>query len=39
MSVNVRFANEKANPTEKNLLMVQLTNNCCKFKMRKGTNK
>ncbi len=37
VNVNVRFADEKANPTVKNLLTVQLTNNSCGFRMRKGT--
>ncbi len=39
LKVNVRFAGEKVNPTEKNLFIVQLTNNYCRFKMRKGTYK
>ena len=39
VNVNVRFADEKVNPTAKNLLTIQLTNNYCRFKMRKGTYK
>lgn len=39
LKVNVRFAGEKANTTVKNLFTVQLTNNYCRFKMRKGTYK
>ena len=39
VNVNVRFADEKSNTTVKNLFTVQLTNNYCRFKMRKGTYK
>lgn len=39
VNVNVRFDDEKANTTVKNLFTVQLTNNYCRFKMRKGTYK
>ena len=35
VNVNVRFDDEKANTT----FTVQLTNNYCRFKMRKGTYK
>ena len=39
VNVNVCFDDEKANTTVKNLFTVQLTNNYCRFKMRKGTYK
>ena len=39
VNVNVRFDDDKANTTVKNLFTVQLTNNYCRFKMRKGTYK
>ena len=39
VNVNVCFDDDKANTTVKNLFTVQLTNNYCRFKMRKGTYK